>query len=76
MVWSFVDTYYVSLGYLFKLKGESKQDLIANIQYFAESLYFERVIDHFECSLKETVGHSLKLFKVFLIVNVAIRNNW
>jgi len=64
LVWSFIDSYYVSLGYLYRLQKEKKSELIANISFFAETLYFERVIDHYECTSRETIKHALKLFKV------------
>jgi hypothetical protein len=69
LIWSFIDSYYVSLGYLYKLQKEKKRDLIENIQFFAETLYFERVIDHYECTSRETIKHSIKLFKALKVIH-------
>ena len=64
LLWPFIDSYYVSLGFLYNLIPQQKQELIESTQYFAEALYFERVIEHYECTSRETIKNALKLFKV------------
>lgn len=73
LVWPLVDTYWVTIVFLFSMRANQSltlQKLIIQIQWFAESLYEERMLEHYESCSQDTIKNALMVFKQWDIINI------
>ena len=73
LLWPLVDTYWVTVVFLFSMRANksiSLQKLIIQIQWFAESLYEERMLEHYESCSQDTIKNALGVFKTWDVVNI------
>lgn len=77
LVWPLVDTYWVTIVFLFSMRANQNltlQKLIIQIQWFAESLYEERMLEHYESCSQDTIKNALIVFKQWEIINILKEN--
>ena len=63
LIWPFAESYWVTILYIISLKKSNRKmtlyTLYMSVQWFAETLYEERVIPHFESCSLDTIKNSL-----------------
>ena len=67
LIWPLVDTYWVTVVFLFSMKQKQPiavSKFIIQIQWFAESLYEERVLEHYESCSQDTIKNAVSILKV------------
>ena len=67
-MWPYVSSYWVSAVYLFSMRNRTNQTamkrLIQEVQWFAESMFDERIIEFYESCSLDTLKNALNSFKV------------
>lgn len=67
LVWPLVDTYWFTLFYILTLlpaKTVAVTKIYQNVQWYAETLYEERIITFYESASQETIKNALLCFEV------------
>ena len=67
LIWPLVDTYWVTVVFLFSIKQKqpiAASKLIIQIQWFAESLYEERILEYYESCSQDTIKNAVSILKV------------
>ena len=73
LLWPLVDTYWVTIVFLFSMRanqGMTHQKLVIQIQWFAESLYEDRMLDHYESCSQDTIKNAIAVFKQWDLIQV------
>mmetsp|Transcript_5722 Transcript_5722/g.4894 ORF Transcript_5722/g.4894 Transcript_5722/m.4894 type:complete len:166 (+) Transcript_5722:2976-3473(+) len=73
LVWPFVETYWIVAVYLFSLKDRASgtyfKKFIQEVQWFAESMYDERIVEFYEACSIDTIKNACSAFKRWKILN-------
>ena len=68
LLWPFLESYWIASIFLFSLQTRnsplSLTQFIQQVQWFAESMYEERVIEFYESCSQETIKNAIKFFEV------------
>jgi hypothetical protein len=87
LIWPMVDSYYITLLFTLSMLGGRSVEaslITKKIQWLAETLYDEKVINYFESCNVESIKNAVQNFKdlgilqqksVFLSLNEKYRNN-
>lgn len=79
LVWPFIDCYWLSMVFVFSVKDQnqtlSEGKLHQNIQWFAESMYEERVIDHYESCSVDTIKNACKIYQEWNVLTIDSNEN-
>lgn len=66
LCWPLVESYWVTIVYIFQLKTNpaffTSEKLTQQIQWYAESLGEERVLEHFESVSRDSINNALKKY--------------
>ena len=72
LLWPFLESYWISSVFLFSLKPKdtplSLNQFLQQVQWFAESMYEERIIEFYESCSQETIKNAINSFQVTLII--------
>ena len=73
MIWPFIDSYWLTLIYIHSISGNNvlESKILGKIQRFAESLYEDKIILHYESCALGTIGHAVEYF---LDIGIIIKN--
>ena len=73
LIWPLVDTYWVTVVFLFSMRSNqtiTQQKLIIQIQWFAESLYEERMLEHYESCSQDTIKNAIGIAKQWDLIQI------
>ena len=65
LIWPLIDTFWVTLIFIYTLYPTNKVEVSqvpSKIQWFAESLYEENIVLHYESCSQEIINHAVKHF--------------
>lgn len=65
LIWPLIDTYWLAFVYIFSLipsKFLPEKDMVTKIQWFADTMIKEKVIDHYESCSQETIRNAISIF--------------
>jgi len=65
MIWPFIDSFWLTLVYIYTLYPDIKvleSKILNKIQWFAESLYEDNIVLHYESCALDTISHALDHF--------------
>jgi len=74
IMWPYVSSYWVSAVYLFSMRNRTNQTamkrLLQEVQWFAESMFDERIIEFYESCSLDTLKNALSSFKEVKVISV------
>ena len=73
LLWPLVDTYWVTIVFMFSMRANQTitlQKMIIQVQWLAESLYEERMLEFYESCSQDTIKNALGVFKQWEILNI------
>ncbi|CAI2365141.1 unnamed protein product [Moneuplotes crassus] len=66
LIWPFIDTFWLTMVYIYTLFPENhvtKEKVLSKIQWFAESLYEDNIVLHYESCSFDIITKALEYFK-------------
>jgi len=74
LIWPFLESYWVTTVYLFSIRNRTtntlQQKFIQEVQWFAESIHDERIIEFYEACSLDTIKNAFTVFKDMKVISV------
>jgi len=77
LLWPFIESYWVTFVFMFSLKTRKSpptpDSFLHECQWFAETMYEERLLEHFESCSVDTIKNAFTVFKKWGVVKIESR---